>query len=304
MSHTLSSQLAADILQRIKSQSMAVGARLSERSLAEALRVSRSPIRAALQRLEREALVERHPEGGYVVGSGALDAPSLPEIAVSPLEDAYLRIARDRLDGVLPEKISENELMRRYEVTRNQLADILRRISHEGWIERLPGHGWAFTEAMTSPEAYAQGYRFRILVEPAGILEPTFQLDEGALRQCQHEQDALVRGEVEHVSPAQIFDANTRLHETIALASGNAYIVDALKRLNRIRRLMEYRKAVDRAQALRRCQEHMVLIELLLAGKREEASGYMRYHLQAAAREKQADAVSGQGGDAEKASAR
>jgi len=304
MPPTLSSQLALDILQRIKLQSLAVGTRLSERSLAEALRVSRSPIRAALQRMEQDALVDRHPEGGFMVGAGALETPPILETAGSPLEHVYLRIARDRLDDKLPERISENELMRRYEVTRSQLADILRRISQEGWIERLPGHGWAFTEAMTSSEAYAQGYRFRILVEPAGILEPTFQLDEAALLQCRTEQDALVRGEVEHVSPAQIFDANTRLHETIALASGNSYMVDALRRLNRIRRLMEYRKAVDRAQALRRCKEHMVLIELLLADKREEASRYMRYHLQAAAREKQGGDVASQSSDAEKTSVR
>jgi len=51
---------------------------------------------------------------------------------------------------------------------------------------------------------------------------------------------------------------------------------------------MEYRKAVDRKQALRRCEEHLVLIDLLMAGRLEDASKMMRTHLQEAAREKRA----------------
>ncbi|MBV7483882.1 GntR family transcriptional regulator [Bordetella sp. BOR01] len=290
MSQTLQSQLAADILHRINVQSMPVGARLSERSLAEALRVSRSPVRTALRQLAGQALIDPHPDGGFVVGQGALQVKPAALAGESADEAIYLRIAQERLDGQLPNRVSENELMRRYDITRSQLADILRRISNEGWMERLPGHGWAFTEAMTSSVAYAQSYRYRILVEPAAILEPGFIVDDAGLRQCRQEQEALANGEINNVSPAQIFDANTRLHETIAACSGNTFILDSLRRINRIRRLMEYRKAVDRQQALRRCHEHLVLIDLLLAGKLDEASTMMGTHLRDAAREKKAEA--------------
>lgn len=294
MGNSLPSQLARDILLYINTHSLEAGARLPERSLAEALRVSRSPVRTALQQLEREALITRLPEGGFVVADGALQASSIQAPAVSDAEATYLRIAQDRLDGHLPERVTENELMRRYTLTRSQLADILRRIVHEGWIERLPGHGWAFTEGMTSPAAYAQSYRFRVLIEPAGILEPTFKLDVNRIRVCRDEQQALVDGAVYEVSPAQIFDANTRLHETIASCSGNAFILDSLRRLNRIRRLMEYRKAVDRDQALRRCKEHLTLVDLLLDSQLEQASDFMRVHLRDAAREKQGGARPGE----------
>lgn len=288
MPQSLQSQLATDILQRINAQSMPAGTRLSERSLAEALRVSRSPVRTALRQLADQALIDPHPDGGFVVGAGALQVRPAALANTSEQEDLYLRIAQERLDGKLPARVSENELMRRYDVTRSQLTDILRRISNEGWMERLPGHGWAFTEVMTSSVAYADSYRYRILVEPAAILEPTFHIDEAGLKQCRQEQQALVDGEVHHVSPAQIFDANTRLHETIAACCGNAFILDSLRRINRVRRLMEYRKAVDRQQALRRCEEHLVLIDLLLAGQLEKASTMMRTHLLDAAREKRA----------------
>ena len=182
--------------------------------------------------------------------------------------------------------VTENELMRRYGVTRSQLAGILRRMSHEGWVERLPGHGWAFIATLSSGETYGQGYRFRLLLEPAALLEPGYRLDETALRRCQSEQQALVGGAVHHVSPAQIFDANTHLHETIAGFSGNLFVRDALHRLNRVRRLMEYRKAIDRDQAERRCREHLTLIDLLLSDQREAAADFLRLHLRNALREK------------------
>lgn len=291
MPHSLPSQLARDILVYIQSKHLAVGTRLPERALAEELRVSRSPIRAALLQLQSQAMIERLPEGGFVVAAGALQAPAAPAVEIGDVERVYLQIAQDRLDGKLPERITENELMRRYALTRSQLTEILRRVVHEGWVERLPGHGWSFTEGMTSPDSYAQSYRFRVLIEPAGILEPTFTLDAYAIKQCRDEQQKLVDGAVYTASPAEIFDANTRLHETIASCSGNAFILDSLIRLNRIRRLMEYKKSVDREQALRRCKEHLVLIDLLLDQQLEHASDYMRLHLRDASREKQMPAA-------------
>jgi len=72
----------------------------------------------------------------------------------------------------------------------------------------------------------------------------------------------------------------------VPACSGNVFIVESLKRINRLRRLMEYRKAVDRHAAARRCREHKTLIELLLSGQREAAADFIRLHLRDAAREK------------------
>jgi DNA-binding GntR family transcriptional regulator len=128
-----------------------------------------------------------------------------------------------------------------------------------------------------------------LLIESAGILEPTFRLDEAALLRCRAEQEALMNGGVRTASPAVLFDANSRLHETIAACSGNAFIVDGLRRLDRLRRLMEYRKAVDRDQAERRCREHLTLIDLLLTDQREAAADFLKLHLHNAVREKTSD---------------
>lgn len=284
----LSTQLVGDIQAYIAQQALAPGSRLPERSLAEHFRVSRSPIRAALQQMAERALITRAPEGGYAVADTAPAAALPPEPSHSDEDQAYQTIARDRLEGALPDRVTEKELMRRYALTRTQLTEVLRRMTHEGWVERLPGHGWAFLETLTSAAAYEQSYRFRVLMEPGAILQPGFKLDRAQILRCREEQQALVDGAIHTASPAQIFDANTRLHETIAASSGNMFILDALRRLNRVRRLIEYQKAVDRDQAHRRCVEHLKLIDLLLADQREAAADFIRLHLREAAREKTA----------------
>lgn len=286
-SRGMSEQLAAKIVQWLADEALEPGTPLVERGVAERFLVSRSPVREALRLLAERGIVGPRPEGGYVLLTRPTAMRFKLEFDPEPPEEAiYLKIGEDRLAGVLPERVSESDLMRRYSLTKAQLASILRRIVNEGWIERLPGHGWQFLPILTSGETYDQAYRFRILIESSGLNEPGFKVDEAALRKCLAEQQALIDGAVEWASPAQLFDANTRLHETIAACSGNVFIVESLKRINRLRRLMEYRKAVDRQAAARRCREHKTLIELLLSGQREAAADFIRLHLRDAAREK------------------
>lgn len=295
MKSGISEQLATSIEHWIADEQLAEGTPLPERAVAERFRVSRTPVREALARLAEQGTIRLREQGGYAV-KARLELPPLPTAPVSLVSDGdehvYLRIAEDHLSGQLPARATENELMRRYQLTRARLGAVLRRIAHEGWAERLPGKGWAFMPVLTAGSAYDQGYRLRILLEPAALLEPTYRLDEAALHKCRAEQQALVDGAWEWASPAQLFDANARLHEVIAGFSGNVFICDALKRLNRLRRLMEYRKVVDREATARRCKEHLTLIDLLLSGQREAAADFMRLHLRDAAREKAGQASS------------
>lgn len=289
MTRGMAELLAQRIERWIADEGFGRGTPLPERLLAERFKVSRTPIRDALLRLAEQGTIAPREEGGYAVltppDAQLLSAPAI-EIRHDREEKDYLRIAEDRLAGELPERVTENELMRRYGLTRAGLASVLQRIINEGWIERLPGKGWQFLPVLSTGSAYDQGYRLRILLEPAAILEPNFQLDEVGLRRCRDEQQALVDGAVEWASPAQLFDANSHLHEVIAKCSGNVFIVDGLRRVNRLRRLMEYRKDVDRTASALRCKEHLTLIDLLLTGQREAAADFMRLHLRDAAREK------------------
>ncbi len=87
----------------IFSGSMRPGERLSEVALAKQLEVSRTPLRAALARLEQEGLLEPIPSGGFAVRGfsqdDVIDAIELRGV----LEGTAVRLAAER--GVQPAKI-------------------------------------------------------------------------------------------------------------------------------------------------------------------------------------------------------
>ena len=195
---------------------------------------------------------------------------------------------QDRLNEELPDRITENELMRRYELTRSELADLLRRMTKEGWIDRLPGYGWEFAPMLTTMKMYEDSYRFRLVIEPAAILETTFELDRAALEASRDHQQRLVDGEILTVSNAELFDLNSHHHEVIIGCSRNAYFIDALHRIDRTRRLLEYRQTLQRDKAIIRCREHVQIANLLLDGDNARASSLMYRHLAIVAVEKTA----------------
>ena len=278
----ITSALARQIARFVQSEALPAGARLTERSLAERFRVSRSPIRAALRELEQAGLLALGASGGFHLADparaeGLADGPA----ADDEDEEVYLAIARDRLAGQIPDRISENELLRRYGITRPRLQSLLHRMSEEGWAERLPGNGWRFLAVLTSMQTYRQSYTFRQAIEPAGLRDPGFRADVPELERQLQIQRRLVAGEVLTISAVQLFQVNSALHEAIMECSGNAFFIDALRRVNRLRRLIEYRQTVDREQARARCAEHVRMLELILEGRLEEAAQLMQRHLAA-----------------------
>jgi GntR family transcriptional regulator of vanillate catabolism len=89
----------------VLSGAVAMGERLSEVPLSERLGISRTPIRAALARLEQEGLLELAAGGGYVTRSfsiaDVIDAIELRGV----LEGTAARLAAER--GVEPRKLAE-----------------------------------------------------------------------------------------------------------------------------------------------------------------------------------------------------
>lgn len=284
----LTSRIETGIRAYLREESPAVGERLTERFLAERLRVSRSPVRKALQELQREGTVARTDAGAYIVARTGHDI-ALPQGSAEPADDgAYMQIAADRLDGVLPERVTESGLMRRYKLTRSQVSQLLLRISAEGWISPLPGYGWEFLPVLTSVKSYRDSYHFRLIVEPAAILEDTFALDREGIRERVDEQQELVDGKIWSISGSELFDLNTRFHETVAQCSNNDFFIEGLARINRLRRLIEYRQALVPERAIVRCAEHVELGLLLLKGELKEASAHLYRHLSTVGSEKTA----------------
>lgn len=284
----LPDRIANLILDEVKAARLAAGTRLTERQLAERFGVSRSPVRSALGLLATMGVVQVEPQRGYRLRPDAVARSARRRVETSDAERVYHAIAEDRLAGRLPDRISESRLMERYGVSRGALLKHLGRMAQEGWVERLAGGGWRFLATMTSVESFRHAYDFRAVIEPAALLSPTFRVDAEAFRRERDRQKALIDGELARLARGPLFDINSGFHEMLAACSGNPFFLDALRRINRLRRLIEYRTFVDKDRLATQCREHLALLDMIEGGDRAAAADYMLRHLQGAAARKQA----------------
>ncbi|HEV7318703.1 MAG TPA: GntR family transcriptional regulator [Ensifer sp.] len=284
---SVSPQITTNILEFVKTNQMRAGDHLPCQMLADTFRVSRAPVNAALKKLEQMGIVRGEPNRGYFLKVDAANVDTVKPEATPEGEDEdplYFRIAEDRLAGKLQERVSENELIRLYDVARTRLLKTLHRIAEEGWVERLPGNGWAFRETLTSRRSYEEGYVFRAVIEQQAMLLPSFVADEVAFQKARAVQTALGEGGYETWSRAEIFKANNDFHEMIVACSQNEFFLDSIKRINRLRRLIEYRITIDRSRLPRQSAEHLHILDLLEAGRRTEAAAFLYTHIMGASR--------------------
>jgi len=80
-------------------------------------------------------------------------------------------------------------------------------------------------------------------------------------------------------SAEQMHERGVRFHESLVEASGNPFFIDAIKRVNRVRRLLSYRSMEDRKRYRQHCEQHLHVLELLERERNEEASQAVREHL-------------------------
>ena len=277
--------LARLIAQDIVARRYAPGAHLSEEALAASYEVSRTPVRGALRLLATQGLITHRPNSGYTVAENAAQAS--PAIAgAGPTQDElYRRLIADRATRVLPDQFTERELLQRYPAPRSVLAKALLQLSADGLLEKRKGYGWQFAPSLENREALDESYRFRMTIECAGLLEPTFRLDRNALERMRAAHEALIQRDDAGISAAEFFGLNAAFHEMLARCSGNRYILQAVQQQNQLRRLEEHAAFHREARFVDSSNEHLRIIAALEAGDQEKASQLMREHLSTSLRQ-------------------
>jgi DNA-binding GntR family transcriptional regulator len=282
----------ARILDLIREEGLTPGSHLPAQMLADRLRISRSPINQALGVLHDKGVLHREPNRGYFLAT-EIEAPAAQLAEELGLEDAgsssgvYFRIADDRLKGLLPDTVSESLLKQRYQLTSAQLQALLHRMAQEGWVQKKPGYGWEFSPMLTTPESLLQSYRMRLALEPAALMEPGYHIAPEVLARCRAAEIHLLEGGIDTDTPDQIHERGVRFHEALVEGSNNPFFIDAIRRVNRVRRLLSYRSTQDRKRYKQHCQQHLAILDLLEAGRNEEAAQALREHLSATLRNMQ-----------------
>lgn len=272
-------QLVKKIIRRIHTRKMVEGSHLVVQELADAFQVSRSPVREALEILQKNNILVFRPNCGFFLASSFEKNPTFDVEVPQPVEELkYRQIAEDRIRGKLQGHISEAELMSRYGISRVRLMKILMRMNQEGWVERRPGHGWTFTSILEDAEALDQGYRFRMLIEPAAIMEPAFKIDPFVIQRLRKEQEDIIAAPIDHGTPFRLFETGAFFHEGIVSFSGNRYLIEAIQNINRLRRLIEYTLKVDCAR-VEPLLEHIEIVDLLERDRKRAAAALLKDHI-------------------------
>lgn len=286
----LQRQLANQIIRYIRNNELAPGAPLPEVPLAEEFKVSRTPVRAALERLAAQGIVDASSRRGYAVGhkAGEVAATATSRDADESDDDSlYTRITTDYLQERLAGQFSEADLMRRYKVRHGLLNRVLQRMAADLVLERNPGHGWSFAPAFKSDEAETESFRFRAIIEPAGLLEPGYSLDRARAERVRRDHEAIIatpRNKLSRVRLFHFYEMNAEFHALLAAGSGNNFLLQAVQQQNRLRRLLIYNWSYPLERIVESCIEHMELLTAVEKGEMEFAATLMRRHLQLAQR--------------------
>jgi DNA-binding GntR family transcriptional regulator len=283
-------QTALKIVEIARSRTLQEGEHLTEESFAAELGLSRSPVRRAFSLLDEYKIVTREPNRGYFLSLDArkIDVTRLPSSS-DPMEELYLKLADDLLSRKIPEEFFEASLIREYGISRGQLLKMLGRMASEGLIVRRTAQGWKVNPFLNDADAHSQSYRFRMAIEPAALLEPTYRIDKPAFQRARKIQTQMINGGALKLSRSKLFQVGAEFHEMLVRCSGNRHFLDAIQRQNQLRRLLEYRSKRDRVLFADQCREHLKLLDLIEAQKQEAAANFLRQHLSKVSRKKTTD---------------
>ncbi|HET7889253.1 MAG TPA: GntR family transcriptional regulator [Bradyrhizobium sp.] len=285
-------RLANQILDVIRDARMEPGHHLREQPLADLIGVSRTPIRSALDLLAERGIVETRKNQGFFLRQ-AFDELHRIEIEIPSTvdEELYSRLVRDRLANRVPTLFTQSDIARRYEVDRLAVARTLSRLAEDGLVTRSHGHGWTFAPTLDTLTSLLASYEFRLTLEPAGFLLPTFKPDHAAIERMRLQHLYLAsHPNIASVNNMQLFETDAAFHEMCAEASGNAFFSQAVQSQNRLRRLLEFGSYFDSRRVREWCREHLGIIEAVASGNFALASTRMHAHLQQALASAQAAA--------------
>ncbi len=281
--------LAQQIVQLALQEKWTKGHHLVELFLVKTLGVSRSPVRSALKLLEEHGVLSAKRNQGYFLECDGAELSNVDlKIPHTEEEGLYIALIESRAKGAAPERFTQADIQRDYNVKRTVLISTLNRMADEGLIVRNTGQGWSFAPTFDSVQSRSASYEFRLSVEPAAIQTATFRIDYAALtKQRQVHLDLLEAILQKSTNALWIYEIDSNFHETIAAFSGNQFFLNAVKQQNRLRRILELWDGGNLKRVEEWCHEHLAVIDALERNNLTNASNLLKAHLSKAAKSAQ-----------------
>ena len=99
------------------------------------------------------------------------------------------------------------------------------------------------------------------------------------LQRLRAAEENLLGGGLDTMSLDELYEIRAQFHEVLVAASGNIFFIDALRRVNQMRRLLAYRSMRDRDRYVQQAQEHLAILDCLERGENVRAAELLAEHL-------------------------
>lgn len=204
----------------------------------------------------------------------ALAPAARPPVAESLADQAYRAVSRWILTRRLAggQAIVEGRLAEQFNISRTPIREALLRLEAEGLLVK-EGSGSYTVRRITASEFF-QSMRVRALLEPEAAALAADRIGADQLHALREEIASLADTSLQQEAH---WEADDRLHDLIAAASGNPVLARLIRDLRRTTRLLEVMKPFDRVADDAR--EHIAIIEATAAGDQRAARRAMITHL-------------------------
>jgi DNA-binding GntR family transcriptional regulator len=202
--------------------------------------------------------------------------------ATTAVGHAYASIKRALLFGEysLGARLVEERVARRIGVSRTPVREALLRLHTEGLVTRHPGGG--YSPSVPNIAEVRELYEVRAALEYAAMLRPRSSgrpHDEGALSVLRADWVAL--GTTTATASPEFVEHDESFHVRLAAASGNRELAVLLQRVNERIRIVRMRDFLTVDRIAQTIEEHVALVDLVLAGDLDGALEAYGAHVQA-----------------------
>ena len=286
---SIQSRIHAILTTMIADGRLQPGERLIETHVAAAFGVSRSPVRAALVALWHERRLRRVDGRGYLVSGPAALAmagrPATLDVAAiepTPLwshiyADVESTLARHVLFHSV--RLTEARLGQHFGVSRTVVRDVLGRMHATGLVGKERPGRWQVDRL--TPERLQHLYELRWLLEPAALRQAAPRVPPAWLSSVAHRIRS--QAPISTGDPALFDHLEQDLHVELLGHCPNLELLRALQPTRLLLVLNRYLRELSIAppapMARTTMNEHLEVVDLLLAGRVEQACSALERHL-------------------------
>ncbi len=196
------------------------------------------------------------------------------EVRSDSTAQQYLRLRGDVLEGLFPAGalLQETALTARYGVSRTPIREALARLEQDGLLDRAP-RGYRVRSG--TAQDVLDIYEARIALEGVAAASAATRRSELELARL----DGLHTASRESTDPLEVRALNSRWHEELWRASGNATVRGILVRLTAQLRIYDQHRAEDETDQRQTRGEHEDVMAALHTQDAERARAAVAEHL-------------------------